>query len=138
MKIKNWMNRNVKTVTKEISIFKVAQQMKDHFIASMVVVNNGVPIGIITERDICYKVVALGKDPTKATVDDIMTKSLITAHMDDTISEVSRRMGLAKIKQIPIVDNNKTLVGIISSTDLVRVVSHFQKDLHNIVGVGNT
>lgn len=134
MKIKNWMNRNVKTISKESTVTEAAKLMKDNFVACLVVVDNGSPVGIITERDICYKVVALDKAAKTTSTNEVMTKSLITAHVDDTISEVSRRMGLAKIKQIPIIDESKSLVGIITSTDLVRVVSHLQRDLNDMVG----
>ncbi|MFW5990651.1 MAG: CBS domain-containing protein [Candidatus Nanoarchaeia archaeon] len=133
MKIKNWMNRNIKTTSKDSLVLDAAKSMKQNLVADLVVVENGHPIGILTERDICYKVVAMNKDPQSTKVDDIMTKTLITAHIDDTISEVSRRMGLAKIKQIPIIDDKNTLVGIITSSDLVRVVSHFQRDLDSMV-----
>lgn len=127
------MNRNIKTISKEENVLNAARIMKDNFIANLVVVENGQPVGIVTERDICYKVVALDKSSHSTKIEDIMTKTLITAKAEDTVSEVSRRMGLAKIKQIPIVDNNYSLVGIITSSDLVRVVSHLQKDLDAMV-----
>lgn len=127
------MNRNIKTISKDQSVLEAAKKMKDNFVANLVVVENGSPIGIVTERDMCYKVVAMDKSTHTVTVGSIMTKTLITAQVDDTISEVSRRMGLAKIKQIPVVDNKYSLVGIITSSDLVRVVSHFQKDLDSMI-----
>ncbi|MGM5482524.1 MAG: CBS domain-containing protein [Nanobdellota archaeon] len=133
MKIKNWMNRNIKTVDKSNTVLEAAKMMKDNFVANLVVIENGSPIGIVTQRDICYKIVAMSKPAEKSKVEDIMTKTLITAHTEDTVSEVSRRMGLAKIKQIPIIDEKHSLVGIITSSDLVRVVSHFQKDLDAMI-----
>lgn len=127
------MNKNVKTVAREKSIYDAAKLMKDGFVASLIVVENNSPVGIITERDICYKVVAMSKDPLRTKVDEVMTRTLITAHMEDTVSEVSRRMGLAKVKQIPIIDNNRSLAGIVTSTDLIRIISHLQKDLGSIM-----
>lgn len=138
MKLKNWMRRDFKTASKRDTILDVAKVMKDNFTDNLIVVDNGKPIGIITERDIVYKVVALGKGIEETKVSDIMTQSLIMAHVDDTISEVSTRMGLAKIKQLPIVDETGSLVGMISSTDLVKIISHLQKDLHSMVNQVDT
>ncbi len=133
MKIKNWMKKNVSTVGKNDSVLNSAVIMKDNFVSNLVVVDNGCPVGIITERDVVFKLVALSKDPEGTAVGDIMTKTLITANINDSVTEVSRRMGLAKVKQIPIVDENNTLTGIVTSTDLVRIISHFQKDMDAIL-----
>jgi len=134
LKIKNWMNKNVKTAKKTDTILDATKEMKDNFVSDLVVVDNGSPIGMITERDIVYKVVAMEKSSVETKVEDVMTKTLITANINDSVTEVSRRMGLAKIKQIPIVDGNNSLVGIVTSTDLIRVVSHFQKNMDAIIG----
>lgn len=134
MKIKNWMNKNVKTSKKEDTILQATREMKNNFVSDLVVIDNGSPIGMITERDIVYKVVAMEKTPSETKVEDVMTKTLITANLNDSVTEVSRRMGLAKIKQIPVVDGNNSLVGIVTSTDLIRVVSHFQKNMEAIIG----
>ena len=134
LKIKNWMNKNVKTAKKTDTILDATKEMKDNFVSDLVVVDNESPIGMITERDIVYKVVAMEKSSVETKVEDVMTKTLITANINDSVTEVSRRMGLAKIKQIPIVDGNNSLVGIVTSTDLIRVVSHFQKNMDAIIG----
>ena len=134
MKIKNWMNKNVKTAKKTDTILDATKEMKDNFVSDLVVVDNDSPIGMITERDIVYKVVAMEKSSVETKVEDVMTKTLITANINDSVTEVSRRMGLAKIKQIPIIDGNNSLVGIVTSTDLIRVVSHFQKNMDAIIG----
>ncbi|MFP4402864.1 MAG: CBS domain-containing protein [Nanoarchaeota archaeon] len=126
------MNKNVKTITKNETIFKATNIMKESFVGQLVVIENSFPIGILTERDICYKVVSLNLDPKKTPVEKIMTKTLIKAHINDTISEISRRMSLAKIKQIPIIDENNSLVGIISSSDLIRIVASLHRDIDGI------
>ncbi len=134
LKIKKWMKRNVNTIQETANVFDAAVNMKDNFVSSLIVVVNGQPLGIVTERDIVYKAVALDKPSKETKVSDVMTKTLIKANINDSVAEVSRRMGLAKIKQIPIVDEDNTLVGIVTSTDLVRVISHFQKDMDAITG----
>jgi CBS domain-containing protein len=133
LKIKNWMNKNVKTISKNDSVFKAANEMKKHFVGGLIVIENGSPIGILTERDICFKVVSLYLDSKKVLVSDVMTKTLIKAHVEDTISEISRRMSLAKIKQIPIVNESNMLVGIISSSDLIKIVASFHRDIDGLV-----
>jgi CBS domain-containing protein len=133
LKIKNWMNKNIKTIFKTDTVFKAANIMKENFVGGLVVIENGSPIGIITERDICFKVVSLNLDSKNTLVEQIMTKTLIKAHVDDTISEISRRMSLAKIKQLPIIDDNNMLVGIIGSSDLIKIVASLHRDIDGLV-----
>jgi predicted transcriptional regulator len=94
--------------------------MNQHGIGCLVVMKNGSPIGIVTERDLLKKVLAESKNPKKIRVKEIMSKPLIVGKPDIKIEEVFKLMFERKIKKLPIVEDGK-LLGLVTFTDLLRV-----------------
>jgi len=131
MEVKNWMSTTLATVAKNDNMVEVARTMREHSCGSVIVVDDHKPIGIITDTDIVNRVAADGLDLNKTKADDIMTRNPMTANATDLITEVSRRMNLAKIDRMPVVENGK-LVGVLSTTDLKRIIRTIQKDLFEI------
>jgi CBS domain-containing protein len=129
---KDWMTKNVVTITMHRSIHDAAKLMRDKNIGSVIVVEKEKPIGIITEKDIVFKVCASDKSPSKVKVEEIMSKSLMFAHVDDSVHEIIRRMSLAKVRRMPILDKEK-LVGIITETDMHNIMTYIQKELHELL-----
>lgn len=136
-KVDQWMNRNVITMPKDRSVVDSADLMRKHNIGCVVVIENDEPIGIITERDIVRKVTAKRKDPSQTLVEDIMSINVVTVESGMDIKEVSDKMVKFNIKKMPVVDNRK-LKGIITSTDIVRVLAAFNKlyDAREIIELG--
>jgi CBS domain-containing protein len=128
---REWMTKNVITVTPDRNIQEVAKIMKDKSIGSIVVVQGEKPIGIITEKDMVNKICAENITPANVKVGDVMTRTLVFAHAHDSVNEISRRMSLAKIRRMPIIENDK-LVGIITETDLLNIIAYIQKDLYEL------
>jgi len=104
------------------NVMKAANHMLDKDIGSLVVMEAGKPVGIVTETDIVRKVVASGVSSKLITLADIMTKHLVTIDKDKSIYEASRLMKHHGIKRLPVTDGDK-VVGIISSTDLIHAFS---------------
>ena len=125
------MSKKVITVKKNQTVSSAAKLMDKYNISSLIVVEKGVPEGIITERDVLKKIVAKDKDPAKVKVKDIVTMKVVTIDAGDSISQASNLMALGKIKQLPVMKNGK-LVGIITSTDIVRAIRLMREDLLNI------
>lgn len=128
IKVTDWMTKDVKTVTKDDSVQEASKRMKEINGGSLIVLDNEKAIGIITERDVSQKLVAEDKSPSGTKVEEIMTANLISASPDDSIMEVSKRMNLAKIKKMPIMQDGK-LVGILTTTDLMRVMKALKEDM---------
>jgi CBS domain-containing protein len=78
-------------------------------------------VGVVTDRDLCLKVLAAGKDPASVKVADCMTKELTVCTPAQEIDQVLKRMGRAKVRRLPVVDRNFEVVGIISLDDVVRM-----------------
>lgn len=112
------MTRNVVDVPQATSVQAAAQIMQQEHIGSVIVVENGRPIGIVTETDFTRKVGA-GAVPVTKGVKDIMTSPLIYASSDADILEVANAMSENNIKKIPILDGHSVL-GIVTQTDVVK------------------
>lgn len=128
MRVKQWMTVQVVTITKDKTVKEAATLIRDNNIGGVIVIDNNKPIGIITQGDINDKCAAEGKDANSTKVEEVMVNTLISAHANDPISEVSRRMALAKIKKMPIVDDEK-LIGILTRRDIARVINTMRKDM---------
>jgi CBS domain-containing protein len=79
---------------------------------------NGRLVGLITDRDIVVRAIAEGRDPHTTRAEEIMTEEVHTAHPNDRVIEAIRKMGDKQVRRIPIVDQDRTLRGIISMADV--------------------
>lgn len=118
------MTNKVVTVPFGKTILEVAKLMKKNGIGSVIVVedNEGKHAkGIITERDIVYKLLAKGTDPYKAKVEDVMSRPLRVVKPDTTIEEAAKAMRENKVKRLPVVNDDNELIGILSEGDIMKI-----------------
>jgi CBS domain-containing protein len=85
-----------------------------------VVGDNGVLIGMVTDRDITIRVVARGRDVRNAIVADCMTDHVYACYAHESIAECMRQMAHHQVRRMPIVDDRGRLVGIVAQGDLAR------------------
>jgi CBS domain-containing protein len=116
--VKDIMTKNVVTIDVGRTVFEAAQVMAEKGIGCLVVTDNAVPVGIVTERDFVRRIVAQ-RASLDVKVSEIMTKSLVTVDPDASIKDAARLMSSNKIRRLPVLKQNK-LVGIVVATDLVR------------------
>ena len=129
MFVKEVMKKNIKTTTSDNTVFEAAQIMKTNNIGSLVVVNDTLE-GIITERDILNKVVAENKNPQQVKISDVMSTQVITIAPDRDMEEACDLMATHKIKRLPVVFGDE-VVGIITSTDVVAILSSAIKEVYS-------
>jgi len=129
MFVKEVMKRNIVTTGSDKSVYEAAQTMRSNNIGSLVVVNDTLE-GIVTERDVLNKVVAEGRDPKQLKVKDIMTREVITVTPDKDMEEACELMAKHKIKRLPVVFGDE-VVGIITSTDIVSILSAAIKEVYS-------
>jgi CBS domain-containing protein len=113
------MTPNVITISPHQTIEAAARIMANHGISSVIVYDDGKPVGILTEKDILTRIVAVGHNPRKVTVAEIMTPEIVICTPDTTIEEACRTMQLKKIKKLAVIEND-SLAGIISLTDIAN------------------
>ena len=111
------------------SVFTISNLMKEGKVGSIIILDqNTKPIGIITERDIVRRVISDGKDPKITKALEIMSKPLITVKDDTHLYEVAKKMVKNKIRRLPVVKNNNTLIGIVTVTDIIKYYYEKNKD----------
>jgi CBS domain-containing protein len=109
---------NVVTVRPEQSLREAIALLSMHNIGALVVVESGKPVGIISERDIVRRA-ANSEDIFSASVEDLMTKEVVTGSPQDDLNAVLQTMTDRRFRHLPIVDEGR-LVGIVSIGDLVK------------------
>ncbi len=100
-----------------------ATLMTERGIGSLIIVDNGKPVGIVTKRDIIKRVVSEGKDPSITKIKEIMTSPLITTSRETGILSAMRILRERHISQMLVLDGDE-MVGIISERDLIKAVSY--------------
>ena len=106
------------------TVDEAAKLMRKHGIGSIIVIEKkGVKKakGIITERDIVHKLIALNKDPYKIKVDSVMSTPLRVVRPDTALEEAAKAMRENRIKRLPVVNEKSELVGILSEGDVMRI-----------------
>jgi len=111
------MSQDVITINPESSMAEAARIMGEKHIGSLVVKKYETPVGIVTERDLLSKVLALGKDPVKEKVEALMSFPLITIGPSAKIKEAAQMM-IQKKGRLAVFDGGK-LVGVITASDLI-------------------
>jgi len=117
MNVRQIMSKSVVTVSPNDTVEKAATLMKEHNIGSIPVCDNKQIRGIITDRDITLRSVAVGKDVKTQKISEVMTTEIITGSPNMDLAGVSTIMSQSQIRRLPIVENN-TLVGIVALGDL--------------------
>lgn len=119
-KIKDVMTQKCEWVAPDANLVDAAKIMKAQDCGFLPVGENDRLIGMITDRDIAVRAVAVGKDPQKTNVRDIMTAKTYYCFDDQNIEEVCRNMGELKVRRLPVMDRNKRLVGVVSFGDVAQ------------------
>jgi len=124
LRVGDVMTKSVIVVPFGRTILDVAKLMKKNSIGSVIVVEDKEgkhAKGIITERDIVYKILAKGMDPYKIGVEDVMSKPLRVVKPDTTIEDAAKAMRENKIKRLPVVNDDNELIGIMSEADIMKI-----------------
>jgi CBS domain-containing protein len=117
MLVQDAMSREVRTVAPETTIAEAARIMADADIGALPVAAGDRLTGIVTDRDIAIRAVAIGKGP-QTTVGEVMTHDVLYCHEDEDITHVCENMAEMQVRRLPVVDVDKRLVGILSLSDI--------------------
>jgi CBS domain-containing protein len=103
---------------------EAARIMRDERVGSVVVVDNGQPLGIVTDRDLVVRSMALGGDPETVRIRDVMSTKPIFVSADRDLGYALDLMKSLAVRRIPVVDDSGQLVGLVSLDDaIVRLSS---------------
>jgi len=97
----------------------VARLMLDRDCGEIPVCDGARLVGVITDRDIVCRAIAVGKSPVAVPVSDVMTSDVYTIGQDDELEDALELMETKLVRRLPVVDFNGRIVGIVSEADLV-------------------
>ena len=117
---------DIHSVHPDDSVFDAVQKLANANIGSLIVIEDGRPVGIFTERDYARSVVLQGKSSPTTPVRDIMTTRVIYVQPKQTVEECMAIMTDKHIRHLPVLRDDK-LVGMISIGDLVKSIIEDQK-----------
>ena len=130
MTVSKNMTINPVTTTPDMGVFEAFELMKNEGVQRLPVSDNdGNLVGIISEKNITsaaadreVSIVEFALLLSKIKVGDVMTKEVITVSVDDPVELAARKMSDNDISILPVVDNNGKLVGVVSRSDLFRLL----------------
>jgi CBS domain-containing protein len=117
--IRNIMAKAVVTIDENKTALEAARLMSERGISSLIVIKDGMPKGILTERDFIKKVCAKELHISQVKIANIMSKILTYADPDTPIEVAVQRMVNQRIRRLPIMQEGQ-VVGIVTVTDLAR------------------
>lgn len=124
MQIKDIMSTDVQIVAPETLLREVAGKMQLRDCGCVIVAKNDRLVGMITDRDIALRCVAKAHDPAGATADSVMNHEILYCRETDEADAVARNMGENKVRRLPVLNDKKRLVGIVSLGDLASNSNH--------------
>jgi len=119
--VEELMTREVVTVPSDTNVQKAAEIMAERHVGCLIITENGLPKGIITERDFLTKILAPKRQPLSLTVSEIMSSPLITVGPRDQVRDAARVMIENNIRRLVVVENTR-LLGVITLRDITRSI----------------
>jgi len=129
MKAKDIMSRPIITEDEDAAVAKLAGDMEELGIGSIVITKEGKPVGIITERDIALKVLLKDRRASEVKAKEIMASPIVTIDAEASVDEACKLAAKKRIKRLPVVENG-VLIGIVSIRDILTRKPEYVKDFY--------
>jgi CBS domain-containing protein len=124
LRVAEAMRTNVVITDESASVAEASMNMCKKGEGCAIVLKTGRPFGIVTERDVTWKVAGNGLDPSKVKVAEIMSKPLITIDPDADLTEAAKIMKQHKIRRLAVVREGN-LRGIVTAADVSRNLENY-------------
>ena len=134
MLVKEIMTHRLEYILPTATLREAAGKMRDLNIGSLPVAENGKLIGMITDRDICCRGVGDGYDPVRTEVREIMSRDVAFCFSYDTVNDAVRQMEQRHIRRLAVLNNDKTIAGLLSVDDLAHYSRQLAGEVLDTVG----
>ena len=135
MSLERVCRKEVVTVSPDTNLLEVAKLLRSQHVGSVVVVEEHCPVGILTDRDIIVKVVAEEKDPKAIQAYEIMTTNPALVNINLDPLDATRIMRDRGLRRLPVVDENRHLLGILTLDDVLGLLG---KETENLAAAVHT
>jgi len=129
MLVNEIMAKHVITIESDKTILEACNRYNDYKIGCLLAMKNEKIVGIVTERDIISRVIVNQKNPATTKIEEVMSKNIKSIHPQAPIMEAANVMGDYKIKKLPVIDENGTLHGIITISDIIDIIPNYLKSI---------
>lgn len=116
--VRDVMTKDVIVADPDCTVFEAAKKMASKHIGGLIVVHSGRPVGLVTERDILWKVTAKEKNPKKVLVREVMTSPVVTVAPLSTLRAAARIMIGHNVRRL-VVTRLDNVEGIVTARDVV-------------------
>ncbi|QEY51562.1 CBS domain-containing protein [Legionella longbeachae] len=127
MIVGEYCNRDVVVINCNESVKNAAELMRHYHVGDLVLIeeqkNQKTPIGIVTDRDLVIEVMAAGIAPESLLIKDIVTEPFSSVFENDKLLDALELMHSKKIRRLPVINNDKALVGIITLDDFIEILA---------------
>jgi CBS domain-containing protein len=118
MQVKDVMSPSPFSCAPEDTLDRVAKLMRDHDCGFIPVCQGSELVGVITDRDITCRAVALAKNPSTLRVRDFMSKPVFTVKEDDETQAAIELMEAKQVRRLPVLSRKNEVIGVIAPSDL--------------------
>ncbi len=134
MRVVEAMGESLVTVEEDASVAEASLNMYDKREGCAIVLRQGRPVGIVTDRDVTWKVAGRGLDPKSVKVAKIMSTPLITIDADADLSEAAKMMKKHKIWRLAVMKEGK-LKGVLTAGNIAgNLETYVEREMRDIVG----
>lgn len=120
MDVSQAMHPHADWASADMPVAEVARMMRKDDIGAVPVGRDDRLVGMLTDRDIVLRVVAAGRDPEKTRAADVMTPSIVYCRTTETVEDAIHLMTQKGIRRLPVLDDRKRLVGMLSLGDVAH------------------
>ena len=120
MLVRDIMTKNVDIIEETEPLTAIAQVMRDEEIGAVPIRNGDKLVGMVTDRDIVVRALARGQSVDNLLARDAMSDSVLYCREDWLAEDAAENMAKNRIRRLPVVDDEKNLVGIVSLGDVTR------------------
>ena len=120
MRVSDAMTEVVRITSPEQTIAEAARMMADIDAGALPVADGDRLVGMVTDRDIAIRAVALGKSP-QTPVQEVMSNEVLYCFADQELDEVVQNMADIKVRRMPVLNREKRMIGILSLGDVALV-----------------
>lgn len=129
------MNSHVVYANQTESAARAARLLSRHNIGAVPVLGDkGKLRGIVTDRDIVLRCIALENDPGTTPLRDVMSRCVVTASPEDDLEAAVKKMTDAQVRRLPVVEDGR-LVGMLSISDLAKTAGCIELSAEALSGV---
>ena len=126
MQLKEFINSRVETVQIDDTLQRAAGKMRELDVGSLPVCEGSQLVGMITDRDITIRAVAIGSDPVRTMVHEVMTREVLCCSENDEVEDAARVMQENQVRRIMVLNEDNDLVGITSLGEIATITGNRQ------------